>query len=138
LNISIENVTCQQAIITITKKIAPSSSWQEISLKEWINQPAKYEVRCWNQINRYPPYKFEVQSDYQIIDKPEINKLIITCRSQSKEEGFPIFHDSLDKFWSEEITIEGLFPLEVISLSFRDEQETTHSQYQADVSDFSR
>ncbi len=133
LNISIENITCQQAIITTTKKISPSHFWQEIPLKEWINEPAKYQVLCWNQINRYPPYKFEAQSDYQIIDKPEINKLIISHRSQSQEEVFPIFHDSLDKFWSEEITIEGLFPLEVISLSFQDEQEATHSQCQADV-----
>ncbi len=130
-NVSIENITQQQTIINTTEKIPLSSNWQPISLNKWITKSGKYEVRFWNQLNRWS-YKFEIQDEYQINEKPDMRNLLISSSSQVELKTSPILTNSSTKFWSEEIKIEGLFPLEIISLSLQDQHETLFSQCQAD------
>jgi len=131
LNISIENISQQQNIITTTENIPPSSSWQPIFINNWITKPGKYEARFWNQLNRWS-YKFEIRGDFQINGELCGNNLLSISSSQRKLKEIPIMLDSPTKFWSEEIQIGGLFPLEIISLSLRDQRETVFSQCQAD------
>lgn len=135
LNISIENIAEQQTIIMSTKNILPNNSWQPIILDE-INKPGKYEVRLWEQLNRLNrwSYKFEIQEEYQINDELNNIDLLISSSSQYRLQKLPVITDSSTKFWAEEFKIEGLFPLEIISLSLRDKRETVFSQFQADPS----
>lgn len=131
LNISIENITHQKTLITTTEIVHPSDRWQAIPLDKWITIPGKYEARFWNQSHRWS-YKFEIQSNYQITGKPEIKNLKISLVNQSPIAQLPILCDSADKFWAKEIQLEGLLPLETISLYLYDKQETIFSQCQAD------
>ncbi|AUB43451.1 Chromosome segregation ATPase-like (plasmid) [Nostoc flagelliforme CCNUN1] len=131
LNVYIENITHQKTIITTTEIIQPSDKWQAIPLDKWIIESGKYEARFWNQFHRWS-YKFETQSNYQMASKPEIKNLLISSSSQGQVENLPIHNTSADTFWAEEIKMKGLLPLEIISLSLYDRQETVSSQSQAD------
>jgi hypothetical protein len=132
LHISIENLTQKQTIISTTENLVPSSNWQEIYLHKWITQPGKYEARLWNESNRWS-YKFELTKEYQITGEVDRNNLIINSSSQGQLNQLPILTDSINKFWSEEISIKGLFPLEIINFYLQDKQETVFYQCQANA-----
>jgi len=119
LNIFVEDITNRQSIISTTEIVPPSDRWQAITLDKWIPEPGKYEARFWNQFYRWS-YQFEVQSDYRITGKPDVNELRINSGLQGKIETLPISYDCSDKFWAEEIQIEGLWPLEVINFALSD------------------
>jgi hypothetical protein len=131
LNISIEDITYQQIIISTTETLQASDRWIEIYLGQWIIEPGKYEARFWNQFHRWS-YKFEIQSNYEITETPEIKNLKINCRNKSHTQELPIYFDSYENFWAEEIKVGGLFPLETMTLSLQDKEEKVFSQCQAD------
>jgi hypothetical protein len=131
LNVSIEDITCRQIVINTTETVQASDTWVEIALDRWITKPGKYEVRFWNQSHRWS-YRFEIQSNYQITETPEIKQLKVSFGSQFQVDKLPVNCDYADKFWATEIQIEGFYPLEIISLLLYDKQEKVFSQYQAD------
>jgi hypothetical protein len=130
LKVSIENITHKTTLITTNEVVQSNKTWQAIPLNRWITEPGKYEARFWNQSHHWS-YQFEIQADYQIVDSTEITKIRI-IHDQKLIENLPISTNDANRFWSEELKIEGLSPLEAIGLSLWDDQETVVSQAQAD------
>ncbi len=116
LNISIESLTCQSTIINTTETLPPSNSWQSISLTRWITEPGAYEARFWNQFHRWS-YRFYIKSEYQLTGKPGISELKFNSCLLGRIKSLPIKYNCLEKFWSEVVNIEGLWPLELVTFS---------------------
>lgn len=133
LNVSIDNILHQRTIITTTEKISPRINWQAISLAQWITEPGKYEAHFWNQSHRWS-YKFEIELDYHIEEKLDSNELKISSALQGRIGSLPIQYDNPDKFWTEEIQIEALWPLEVLTFNLSERQEKVFYLGQADTS----
>jgi hypothetical protein len=133
LNISIENITRQRTIVTTNEKISPSINWQEIPLAQWVTEPGKYETHFWNQSHRWS-YEFEIELDYHVEEKLDSNELKISSALQGRIKSLPIKSDNPDKFWAQEIHIEALWPLEVLTFKLSERQEKVFYLGQADTS----
>ncbi len=132
LNISLENITTKSPLVNTTETLLADKSWREIPLRQWITEPGSYEARFGNQFYRRS-FRFEVQFPYRLTEKPNLPKLRITSR-QGYRETWPLKFTDTNKFWAEEITIEGLWPLEEVTFLLSDGRETVPYPGQADRS----
>lgn len=133
LNVLIEDVTERNIIARTIETLLPNTRWFAINLNQWIAKPGCYEAHFWFEQKRWS-YLFEVQSKYQILETPEFNKLRIRSDSGFSKADLPTKHDTLEKFWSEVIRVEGLWPLEEIILFLSNDNEKISYQLQADAS----
>ncbi|MEA5568945.1 chromosome partitioning protein ParA [Anabaena sp. UHCC 0399] len=133
LNVLIENITGRNIIDRIIETLSPSNQWIDINLSQWITSPGYYEARFWFDEKRWS-YRFEVKSKQQSLAIAPLNQLRISSSSGFYETDLPIQHENSDKFWSEVIKIEGMWPLEEIILFLVNESEKVQQQMQADVS----
>lgn len=133
LKTSIESLTRQSTIINTTETLPPSDSWRSISLTRWITEPGAYEALFWNQFHRWS-YRFDIKSEYQLTGKPGISELKFNSCLLGWIKSLPIKYNSLEKFWSEVINIEGLWPLELVTFSLSNRQDKIFYLGQADSS----
>lgn len=123
LNILIENITEKTIVARTLETLSPNNLWFTISLNQWITKPDCYEAHFWFEQQRWS-YKFEVQSKYQMTGLTEFNRLTISSSYGFSATDLPIKYDVPEKFWSESIKIDGLWPLEeiIVLLSNVDEK----------------
>ncbi|EDX73581.1 hypothetical protein MC7420_3755 [Coleofasciculus chthonoplastes PCC 7420] len=133
LNVLIENITEKFIIARTIETLYPNNRWVAIPLNQWITEPGSYEASFWFETQRWF-YRFEVQSNYQVDQVPELNKLKIRSRSGLTETDLPIKHDAPEKFWAETITIEGLWTLEEVVLFLSNREDKIPYHLQADAS----
>lgn len=133
LNVLIENVSLRTIIARTLETLSPNQRWFAIPLKQWITEPGCYEARFWFEQERWS-YRFEVQLNYQISQIPQTNTLRIESYSGGSKTNLPIKHDTPEKFWSEVIKFEGLWPLEEITFFLTDSNEKVPYPLQADTS----
>lgn len=133
LNLLIENITERNIIARTIETLSPNNRWFAIPLAQWITEPGCYEARFWFDQKRWS-YRFEVQSKFKISESSEVNRLRIHSNSGFSAADLPIKHDTPEKFWSEVINVEGLWPLEEIILFLSNGNEKIPAQLQADAS----
>ncbi len=133
LNVLIENVSLKTIIARSLETLSPNRRWFVIPLKQWIPEPGCYEARFWFEQERWS-YRFEVRSNYQIYQIPQGDNLRIESYSGGSKANLPIKHDAPEKFWSEVIKFEGLWPLEEVIFFLTDSNEKIPYQLQADAS----
>lgn len=133
LNVLIENASLKTIIARTLETLSPNRRWFAIPLKQWITEPGCYEARFWFEQERWS-YRFEVRSNYQIYQIPQGDNLRIESYSGGSKANLPIKHNSPEKFWSEVIKFEGLWPLEEVIFFLTDSNERVPYQLQADAS----
>ncbi|BAY12981.1 chromosome partitioning protein ParA [Calothrix sp. NIES-2098] len=132
INVLVEDIKARNIIARTIETLSPNNQWIPIKLSQWITAPGCYEARFWFDEKRWS-YRFEVKSKQQISAIATLNQLRITSNTGFFETDLPIKHNNLDKFWSEVIKIEGLWPLEEIILFLANESEKIQQQMQADT-----
>jgi predicted nucleic acid-binding Zn-ribbon protein len=133
LNVLIENITEKSIMARTLETLYSNNRWVAIPLNQWITEPGSYEARFWFETQRWF-YRFEVQSNYQVDQIPELNKLKIRSRSGLTETDLPIKHDTPERFWAETIKIEGLWTLEEVILFLSNREDKIPYHLQADAS----
>ncbi|MBC1257684.1 chromosome partitioning protein ParA, partial [Trichormus variabilis] len=133
MNVLVEDITKQSIIARTIETLSPNNQWIAIKLSQWITTPGYYEARFWFDEKRWS-YRFEVRSKHQTSAIAPLNQLRISSNSGISETDLPIKHEHSDKFWSEVIKIDGLWPLEEIIFFVSNESEKIQQSIQADAS----
>lgn len=133
LNVLVEDITARSIIARTVETLSPHNQWIGIKLSQWITTPGCYEARFWFDEKRWS-YRFEVKSKEQSPTIAPLNGIRISSSSGLSQTDLPIKHEHSDKFWSEAIAIEGLWPLEEIVFYLSNESEKIQQPMQADVS----
>jgi hypothetical protein len=124
LNVLVEDLT-NRALLTQPDEsitLAANSSWQKISLSQWITRSGSYNVRLWNQTDSWSE-QFKVQSDFELTQPP--NPILVeACDCIGSVIPLPVRHSNSTAFWLEEITLRGLWALEDVKLLLTNGQET--------------
>jgi len=131
--ISVENLTNQEIIARQSVDILQSNRWQKISLEEMITTPSKYQVRFWNEAQRYS-FSFELGSEYQISEASNTNTLQVSRGYVEIVESLPIQCNKSNKFWSEVINLQGLWTLEKVLIALSNGDCRTSCLVHADKS----
>lgn len=133
LNVLVEDITARSIIARTIETLSPHNKWIGIKLSQWITAPGCYEARFWFDEKRWS-YRFEVKLKEQSPTIAPLNEIRISSDSGISHTDLPIKHEHSDKFWSEAIAIEGLWPLEEIVFYLSNESEKIQQPIQADVS----
>jgi hypothetical protein len=133
LNVLVEDITARSIIARTIETLSPHNKWIGIKLSQWITAPGCYEARFWFDEKRWS-YRFEVKSKEQSPTTAPFNEIRISSNSGIYHIDLPIKHEHSDKFWSEAIAIEGLWPLEEIVFYLSNQSEKIQQLMQADVS----
>lgn len=131
LNLLIENLNERNIIARTIENLSANHNWSEISLGRWITEPGYYEARFWFEQKRWS-YRFEVKSKYQV-NQSKIQQPTISVSGYS-EIDLPVTLNNSENFWSEVITIDGLWCLEEIIVILSNENQNTSLQLQANSS----
>lgn len=129
--ISVENLTNREIIPTTSVDVSMSNRWQNISLEDLIATSGKYQVRLWNEVQRYS-YSFELKSTHLISEALNPNTLQISRGQGEIVENLPIQCNQPDQFWSEIIKIQGLWTLEKVLLTLSNGESNASCLVSAD------
>lgn len=138
IRIQIEDMDLQKTITKPDEKISvrlmTGEAWQEIQLKQWIEDTGNYEVRLW-QGNWSWSAAFMIQPHGQI--SVNINTQLIQIQDSKHQEIstiLPIRCRGKSDFWTEQITIRGLWSFEpvIFVLSGSEENQKYNHSVQAD------
>jgi hypothetical protein len=132
-NISVENLIKQEMVSRTSVDILVSDRWQSISLEQMIKGSGKYQVRFWNEEQRYS-YNFELKSQHLITEALNPDTLQVFKGKGEIIESLPIQCDRLEQFWAEIIIIQGLWTLEKITLTLSNGDDKVSCLVHADKS----
>ncbi|NJO98911.1 MAG: hypothetical protein HC764_25365 [Pleurocapsa sp. CRU_1_2] len=128
-NVSVENLISQEIIFRDSIEILASDRWQSISLEQMITESGKYQVRFWNEEQRYS-YNFELKSQHLITEALNLDTLQVFKGKGEIIESLPIQCDRIEQFWAETITIRGLWTLERATLTLSNgESKISYAAY---------
>jgi hypothetical protein len=137
LRIQIEDMERQETITPPDQVISvrlTDEAWQRIELNQWITNTGHYEVRLW-QGNWIWTAAFTIESHSQIF--PKTDAQIVQIQNSKHHEIsaiLPIRCHCKSDFWTEQITIRGLWSFEpvIFALSGNEEHQKYNYFAQAD------
>lgn len=130
VNYLIESVDCKTTIAKGSLVIFANNNWSEIDLSQWITEAGNYIAEFWHEEKTWT-YRFVVQKNYQVSEQQGYRNLNI-CDEHNNTLPIPAKYDSIDSFWSEEIKIHSLYPLEEVYFKLKSDREEYDFQEQAD------
>lgn len=137
LRIQIEDMERQETITPPDQEILvrlTGEAWQRIELNQWITSVGNYEVRLW-QGNWIWTTAFTIEPHSQV--PPKTDTEIVQIQNSKHHEIstiLPIRCHSKSDFWTEQITIQGIWSFEpvIFVLSGREEYQKYNYFTQAD------
>ena len=108
--------------------------WQQINLSQWIKSIGNYKVNLWQGSWNWST-SFVTKQNYQALANPYFAQVQIqNAQQQNVFSSLPIQCSTNNHFWTEAITIEGLWSFEpiVFVLSSNGESHTFQHSMQAD------
>jgi hypothetical protein len=129
LNLLIDDVTHKSVVAKSVETIA-TNQWRSLSLNEWLQVPGRYEVKLWNVSFRWS-HRFEIREKYYLLEPAQRQHKI---RYDQKDcAHLPIQVETTAKFWAAQIQINGLWPMEYVTLLLSDKQSEISCSLQADL-----
>jgi hypothetical protein len=128
LNLLIDDVTHKSVAARSVETIG-TNQWRSLSLKEWLQAPGRYEVKLWNVSFRWS-HRFEIREKYYLAAPAQRQSKI---RYDQKDcDHLPVQVETTAKFWAAQIQINGLWPMEYMTLLLGDKQSEISCSLQAD------
>jgi hypothetical protein len=138
IRIQVEDMDHQKTITEpdekILTKLMTGEIWQKIELDQWIKTSGNYEVRLW-QGNWNWSAAFKIQSHAQVADRSDNSAIQIqNSRGYDISSNLPIKCRGKSDFWTEKITMQGLWSFEsvIFVLSGSEENQKYNYSTQAD------
>jgi hypothetical protein len=127
LNLLIDDVI-HKSVIARSEAIAVNQ-WRSLSLNEWLKAPGRYEVKLWNVSYRWS-HRFEIREKYYLATPVQRQPKI--RYDQNDYPHLPIQVETTAKFWAAQIQINGLWPMEYVTLLLGNKQDKVSCSLQAD------
>ncbi|NJM75226.1 MAG: hypothetical protein HC852_04890 [Acaryochloridaceae cyanobacterium RU_4_10] len=128
LNLLIDNVT-HKSVIARSAEIIATNQWRSLSLKDWLQTPGRYEVKLWNISFRWS-HRFEICEKYYFPKSAQHQPKIRHDRQDCAH--LPVQVETVAKFWAAQLQIDGLWPLESVTLLLSNGQDASSCTLQAD------
>lgn len=132
VNLLIESTSQKRIVARQLEQIAASDRWSTIQLDDSIALADTYELKVWTETQEWPSSKFEVRSPHQLTEPPPKVPIQIShsVAVESGGEGSQV--QTSDHFWADEIAINGLWPLEMLTFELISPPHATTYVAQAD------
>jgi hypothetical protein len=128
LNLLIDDVTHKSVVAKSVETIA-KNQWRSLSLNEWLQAPGRYEVKLWNVSYRWA-HRFEIREKYYLAAPAQRQPKI---RYDQKDcAHLPVQVETTAKFWAAQIQINGLWPMEYVTLLLGNKQNEVACSLQTD------
>jgi hypothetical protein len=135
IRIQVEDMDRQKTITEpdekILIKLMTGEIWQEIELDQWIKTTGNYEVRLW-QGNWNWSAEFKIQPHAQVADRSDNSAIQIqNSRVYDISSNLPIKCLGKSDFWTEKITMQGLWSFESVIFVLSGSEENQKYNYSA-------
>jgi hypothetical protein len=128
LNLLIDDVT-HKSVVARSVETITTNQWRSLSLNEWLQAPGRYEVKLWNVSYRWS-HRFEIREKYYLAEPAQRQLKILY--DQNDYPHLPIQVEATAKFWAAQIQINGLWPMEHVTLLLNNGQDEAFCMLQAD------
>jgi hypothetical protein len=128
LNLLIDDVTHKSVVARSVETIA-TNQWRSLPLNEWLQAPGRYEIKLWNISFRWA-HRFEIHEKYYLPAPVQRQPKVRYDRKDCTH--LPVQVETTAKFWAAQIQINGLWPMEYVSLWLSDKQSEISCSLQAD------
>ena len=135
IRIQVEDMDRQKTITEpdekILAKLMTGEIWQKIELDQWIKTTGNYEVRLW-QGNWNWSAAFKIQPNAQVADLSDNSAVQIqNSRGYDISSNLPIKCRGKSDFWTEKITMQGLWSFESVIFVLSGSEENQKYNYSA-------
>ena len=130
LNYQIESIDSKSIIAKDYFYTYSDNAWNSLNLGQWITNAGNYQAAFWHKEKQWS-YRFEVMPEYRIDRHQGHPSLEIRDRNNNLLL-IPAKYSDIDKFWSEEIKLDNLYPLEELTFNLKNDREQYQFQIQAD------
>ena len=130
LNYQIESIDSKSIITKDYFYTYSDNTWNSLNLEQWITDAGNYQATFWHKEKQWS-YRFEVRQEYRIDRYQGYPSLEIRDRNNNILS-IPAKYNDIDEFWSEEIKLDNLYPLEELSFNLKGDCEQYQFQIQAD------